>query len=117
MSVVARFGWVVAAIVAAYFLAALTYGLAVWLAYSFRLWDGSLSGPIQTVLIVLALAVMIFCAVQSEDKGIRGLWVCAAIALVEYSGLKVTGIADPDFPQDWLAQHVLAPLRHMAGLG
>jgi hypothetical protein len=117
MSVVARFGWVVAAIVAAYFLAVLTYGFAAWVALAPHLWDDGLAGPIRTILVIMALAVMIFCAVQSDDKGVRGLWVFAAVALVSYSALKATGLADPDVPQYWLAHHVLAPLRHMAGLG
>jgi len=117
MSVVARFAGVVAAVVAAYFLAVVTYGFAEWVAFGPHLWDGGLAGPIRTILVIMTLGVMIFCAVQSEEKGFRALWVCAAIALVSYSALKVSGIADPDVPQYWLAHHVLEPLRHIAGLG
>jgi peptidoglycan/LPS O-acetylase OafA/YrhL len=117
MSVVARTGWVAAAIVAAYFLAVLTYGSADWLARAPHIWDDGFAGPIRTILVILMLSVMIFFAVQTDDKAVRAMWVFAALALVTYAGLKATGLADPDVPQDWLARHLLEPLRHMAGLG
>jgi hypothetical protein len=117
MSVAARGGWVVAAIFAAYLIAILTYGSADGLARaSHGLWDDGFIVPIRTILVVMTLALMIFFAVQSEDRTIRGIWVFSAVALVAYSAMKTTGLGDPDFPQTWLVHHLLDPLRSMARL-
>lgn len=117
MSLPARLGWALGAVVVAYCIAVLTYGSADWLARASNgIWDPGFIGPFRTIIVVLVLAIMIFFAVQCEDRAIRGTWACAAFILLTYSGLKLTGLADPDAPTYWVAHYVLVPLRSMAGL-
>jgi len=104
-------------IAAAYVVALMGYALAHWVASipGGPLWDESWRAPARFLALLLLMGALALPALRSETDGaIRTVSVLCALALAAYSGLKISGLADPDIPEIWVFQHLVDPLRRFA---
>jgi hypothetical protein len=103
--------------VAAYVIALIGYSTVHWIAAipGGPLWDESWRAPARFLALLLIMGLLLLPAMRSETDGtIRTASVLCALALAAYTGLKISGLADPDIPEIWVIQHLLDPFRRFA---
>jgi hypothetical protein len=120
---VSRMGWIgrlagfAGMIAAAYGVAIIGYAWVHWIVAipGGALWDESWRAPARFLLLMLVMGTFSLPALRSETDGaIRSVSVMCALALAVYSGLKISGLADPDIPEMWVLEHFVDPLRRFA---
>jgi hypothetical protein len=104
--------------VVAYFVAACAY---IVLSQISRMphgvvWDPSFQGPLLFVLLFVVVGLLAAPSFQRElGAGVRTLSFLAALFLVVYAGLVMTGYGDPAWPLRFVMSHVFLPFRRAIG--
>jgi len=104
--------------VVAYFVAACAY---IVLSQISRMphgvvWDPSFQGPLLFVMLFVVVGLLAAPSFQREfGAGVRTLSFLAALFLVVYAGLVMTGYGDPGWPLRFVMSHVFLPFRRAIG--